>query len=244
MATLDEQGAPESQGSSPVLGDPAPLLFDGLRLDQPEFHERYCRMPDDFRAELIDGVVFVNMPLYEDHAIPDASLTGLLYFYRGGTPGTLVLSNPSTKLGPKSEVQPDCVLKIDPAYGGRTARDEKGLTLGGPEMVVEVAYSSIQIDLKAKKRAYEEAGSLEYIVLDVSHRQFHWFALCDGRFEPVHLDPDGLYRSRAFPGFWLDEAAFFRDDVPALFATLRLGLESPEHADFVERLRQYRANRA
>ncbi len=57
------------------------------------------------------------------------------------------------------------------------------------------------------------------------------------------LDGEGIYRSEAFPGLWLDPEAFLRDDGLAVMAALRRGLESPEHADFVERLRRNRANR-
>ena len=241
MATLDDQRSLDSDRQGPALADP--LLFDGQKLDQSTFHELYCRMPANFRAELIEGVVHVNMPLYSDHAIPDANLIGILYVYRVETPGTIVQSNASVKLGPRSEVQPDCALKIDPAFGGRTRLDAKGMTIEAPELVVEVASSSLRVDLNAKKRVYEQAGALEYLVFDVASRSFHWFLLREGRFEPLAIDPDGLYRSRAFPGLWLDPAAFSRDDDPAVMAALRRGLASPEHAEFVERLGQNRANR-
>ncbi len=243
MATLDDPGALDRNEPGPAVAEPTPLLDDGQRLDQPTFHELYCQMPEDFRAELIDGVVHLNMPLYPDHAIPDADVTGLLYCYKIETPGAILLNNVSTKLGPRSEVQPDCSLLIDPAYGGRTGSTARGMIINAPELVVEVGSSTLRIDLNAKKRVYEEAGALEYLVFDVPNQQFHWFALRDGRFEPLAIDADGLYRSRAFPGLWLDAAAFLRDDGRAVMAGLRRGLESEDHAAFVDRLRQYRANR-
>ena len=66
----------------------------------------------------------------------------------------------------------------------------------------------------------------------------------DGRFEPLLADPDGMFRSRVFPGLWLDPAALFRNDKPALIAALQRGLASPEHAAFVAELERRRAERA
>ena len=242
MATVDDSDL--SLSADAPLTTSRPLLVDGQRLDQPTFHNLYEQMTEDFRAELIDGVVtLMNMPVFEDHGRPDASLIGLLFSYSIETPGTILQSNTTTKLAPSSEVQPDSVLRIDPACGGRTVRDPKGYTVNAPEFIVEISSSTLRIDLNAKKKVYEEAGALEYVVYDVLHQKFHWFILRDGRFEPLPPDPDGLYRSQAFPGLWLDEAAFVRDDGRALLAALQQGLASPEHAAFVEQLRQNRANR-
>jgi hypothetical protein len=72
---------------------------------------------------------------------------------------------------------------------------------------------------------------------------FHGFALRDGKFELLPKSEDGVYRSEVFPGLWLDEAAFVANDGLGVMAALRLGLQSLEHADFVERLRQNRAKR-
>ena len=242
MATFDDQGSTESTDPRQAVAEP--LLYDGQRLDQPTFHEIYSRMPEDFRAELIDGVVYLmNMPVFEDHGRPFASMNGVLYLYSVETPGTIVQADTSTKLGPRSEVQPDAALLIDPRFGGRTRSGDGRFTLDAPELVVEVSSSSLRLDLNAKKKVYEEAGALEYAVFDVGHEKFHWFVLAGGRFEPLAIEPDGRFHSRAFPGLWLDEAAFVRGDGQAVVAALRLGLESQEHADFVDRLRANRANR-
>jgi hypothetical protein len=95
----------------------------------------------------------------------------------------------------------------------------------------------------AKKKLYEEIGALEYIVYDETRRVLYWFALTEGHFEPLEIDADGIFRSRAFPGLWLDRDAFLRHDRKGMLQTLRQGLESPEHAAFVERLRENRAKR-
>ncbi len=244
MARLDQQESAETSGIGSHPDRATPPFHEGQRLDQPAFHELYSTMPEGFRAELIDGVVYLmNRPVFEDHGRPDLELGGLLYLYSVETPGVHPYSNTSTILGPRSEVQPDSALLIDPACGGQTFRDARGCTNRCPEFVVEIASSSHRRDLNTKKKVYEEAGALEYLVFDVVHPKFHWFALREGRFKPLDADADGVYRSRALPGFRLDAAAFVRGDQRAVVATLRRGLESPEHATFVDGLAQYRANR-
>jgi len=241
MATIDRQGGDETTGT---LGGVPSLLFNGQRLDQPTFHEHYSRMDEDFRAELIDGVVhLMAMSVFEDHGRPDVTMGSLLFLYSVDTPGTVAQGNTSTILGPRSEVQPDSALLIEPAYGGQTFRGADGCTNRCPELVVEIANTTLRRDLKEKKQAYEEAGALEYLVFDVAHDAFHWFVSREGRFEPFDADPDGVYRSRVFPGLWLDAPAFVGGRRRDLIETLRQGLASPEHGDFVARLAQYRADR-
>jgi Uma2 family endonuclease len=242
MAMLEDLDSFGSDEPGPAVAEP--FLFEGQRLDQPTFHTIYEQMPEDFKAELIDGVVYLmNMPLYADHSDPDSYMIGLLFTYSMETPGTRVRNGITTKLGPRSEVQPDSCLLIEPEFGGRTQLDAQKAMVAAPELVVEIGSSTLRRDLDAKKKVYEEAGALEYVVYAAQDRKFHWFVLQDGRFVPLTLDAEGLYRSRAFPGFWLDEAAFIANDGQGVMAALRRGLESPEHAEFVERLRQNRANR-
>ena len=244
MATLDQRGEADGIEGAPAVAEAGPSLYDGQRLDQPAFHELYLKTPERFRAELIDGVVHVmSSPVSSGHGRPYLGVGWFLYSYAIETLGTVPQGDTTTKLGPKSEVQPDCALLIEPSSGGQTGEDEKGYTTGCPELIVEISSSTLSVDLKAKKRVYEEAGALEYVVFDEPHRKFHWFLLREGRFEPMPIDPDGLYRSRAFPGLWLDAAAFLSGDHRAVVAALRRGLDSPEHAEFVDRLRRHRAVR-
>jgi Uma2 family endonuclease len=234
MATLEDLDSSRPDDSGLAVAEP--LLFEGQRLDQTTFHALYERMPEDFKAELIDGVVYLTMNVKVGHARADASMSGLLYVYSVETPGTVVQANGTAKLGPRSEVQPDTALLIDPAFGGRTSQDARHFTVEAPELVVEIADSTLRRDLDAKKKVYEQAGALEYVVFDVSHRKFHWFVLRDGQFEPLALDADGSYHSVAFPGLWIDEAAFASNDGPPAMAALRRGLASAEHGRFVEQL--------
>jgi len=105
-----------------------------------------------------------------------------------------------------------------------------------PELVVEVEAWSRSRDLGARLKVYERMGVREYLIADISHRQFLWKECANGAFEPVEPGADGIFRSRFFPGLWLDPAALSRLDLLKLFAVVQQGLETPEHAAFVTRL--------
>ena len=99
---------------------------------------------------------------------------------------------------------------------------------------MEVASSSESIDLHAKRRDYERAGVLEYVVVVLCQRMVRWFVLQDGTYREVEADAHGLFKSTVFPGLWLDASALLRLDVRQIMATLQHGIETPEHAAFVQ----------
>ncbi len=212
-------------------------LENGERMSQKEFHERYEKMPAGVKAELIGGVVYVMAsPLTNRHVRGDFSLTGWLFVYSAATPGTVGQKNATTILDDLSEPQPDSALLILPSHGGQTTDGDDEYTHGAPELVVEVAWSSRSIDLSDKLRDYERAGVLEYLVRDLRGHRLIWFRRVDDQFVEVEPDAEGLYRSSTFPGLWLDSNALLSGDNAAVVATLQRGIQSAEHAVFVEEL--------
>ncbi|MDA1054076.1 MAG: hypothetical protein O3C40_26810 [Planctomycetota bacterium] len=65
---------------------------------------------------------------------------------------------------------------------------------------------------------------------------FFWFVLRDGTYEALAAGDDGIYRSRVFPGLWLDPQSLLDLDGQRIRAALQQGLESSEHAEFVRKL--------
>jgi Uma2 family endonuclease len=212
-----------------------PSLVAGQRLDQPTFHARYAAMPPETRAELVGGVVYISSPLSYDHGDRANDAGGWLFRYKMFTPGVGSPNNATVKLDADSEPQPDCQLRIPHELGGRSYIDDHGYITGAPELVVEVALSSLDFDLKAKKADYERAGVQEYVVIAVKAKRVYWFIRRGNRFESLPAGPDGIYRSEVFPGLWLDAIAFFGDR-RRLIAVLDAGLATPEHGAFVARL--------
>ena len=218
-----------------------PPVEVGDHLDQATFHARYEAMSPDFRAELIGGVVFVPSPLRSEHGESHALVMGWLTNYWIATPGTRVRDKATAILGDDSEPQPDAALVIDSESGGQSSISEDGYATGPPELIVEVASSSESIDLHAKRRDYEQAGVSEYVVVVLRQRVVRWFVLQDGTYREVEADVHGMFKSSVFPGLWLDAPALLRLDGRQAMATLQHGIETPEHAAFVQQLQARRS---
>lgn len=213
-----------------------PRLVEGETLDRATFHERYEAMPEDTRAELIGGVVhFMPSPLKSRHG--EAGVMAILWlgYFAKFTRGVQVLENASVLLGEFGEPQPDVLLRILPAHGGRT-RDELGYVVGAPEFLLEVSDSSLAKDLGPKLADYERAGLPESVVLAFDPPSVRWHVLRGGRLVEVAPDVDGLHHSETFPGLWLDPGALFSGDIDALWAAVDAGVATADHAAFVARL--------
>ncbi len=214
----------------------SPRLETGDRLDQATFHRLYEDMPDGFKAELIQGTVIVPSPLRFNHGKYHVLVSAWLTAYYAATPGVDVADNATVLLPPDGEPQPDALMIIKPSKGGQT-READGYLAGAPELIVEVASSSVSYDLHAKYDAYEQEGVREYVVVVLQEQAVRWFALQDGRFTPHAADNDGIFRSRIFPGLWLDAAALLAGDARQMLEVVQRGIATPEHAAFVERLK-------
>jgi Uma2 family endonuclease len=215
-----------------------PPLQSGDRLTAEEFERRYDAMPDLKKAELINGVVYVAPPVsFDDHGGPHFDVITWLGLYRVATPGVRGGDNATLRLPLANRPQPDGFLFIEPSHGGQV-RIENRYVVGGPELAAEIAATSENYDLHDKLEVYRRNNVREYVVWRVFDREVDWFVLRGGQYERLPLSPEGFYKSEVFPGLWLDPAALVAGDMLRVAEVLRLGLASPEHADFVARLRQ------
>ena len=164
---------------------------------------RYELTPPGFTAELIGGVVYVACPLGREHGFSSADVIGWLVYYRARTPGIEALVDATTLMDELGVPQPDAQLRIRPEYGGQS-RDEGKYVGGAPELVAEIARSTRSFDLGAKRDDYERAGVQEYLVVTLDPDKVLWYHRRGAKLVKVKPDRDGLYRSKAFPGLWLD----------------------------------------
>ena len=203
-------------------------------MSREEFHKSYSRMPRSFRAELIEGVVYVPSPVGSAHGESDTLLITTFGVYAASTPGVKAYNNTTVLLGDDSEPQPDVFLRVLPECGGQSRTTEDGYVAGAPELVAEVAYSSRAIDLGGKQRDYARYGVREYFVLSLEDQELHWFDLTQNR--ELQVGPDGILRIKTFPGLWIDRDRLLSRDGPGLMDTLQRGLATPEHSEFVSKL--------
>jgi Uma2 family endonuclease len=216
---------------------PTPPLNAGDRLSRAEFERRYEAHPEIKKAELVEGVVYMPSPVrFRQHGLPHSDMMGWLTVYRAATPNVSTGDNVTVRLDFENEVQPDAFLRLDPAVGGKSTISEDDYIEGTPELVVEVAASSVAYDLHAKRRVYARSGVQEYLAIQMYEQEISWFVLHEGVYELLAVDENGVLRSELFPGLWLDTAAFWVNDIAGVLATLQEGLVSPEHAASVARL--------
>jgi len=213
-----------------------PPLVAGDRLTRDEFERRYTAMPHVKRAELIEGVVYMPSTVsLEGHGAPHCDLVGWLAAYRAYTPGVQGADNAAVRLDLDNEPQPDAFLRIRPEYGGQS-KTVDDYVQGAPELVAEIAASSASYDVHDKLNAYRRNGVKEYVVWLIWEKAIDWYVLRGGRYEAAKVHWDGLHRSEAFPGLWLDAAAMLRGDLARVLDVVRQGLASAEHDVFVKRL--------
>jgi Uma2 family endonuclease len=222
-------------------GPRGPLLENGDSMKQPEFHRRYSLYPEDVKVELVGGIVYMASPLRWRHGTYAIKVGALLNEYSVATPGVEAGAEATAILGEESEPQPDITLRINQESGGQSTLDENQYVIGSSEMFVEIAHSTRAIDMNQKRGDYERAGVLEYVVLCVEEQEIHWFHFPSGG--RIRANREGVFRSKVFPGLWLNGPALLALDYLAMKRTLEQGLASKAHAAFVKRLERARRRR-
>ena len=237
--TTDEhRSTVRSERNSFVGTRPVPLE-NGDRLTRREFERRYAERPDIKKAELIEGIVHMPSPVrFASHGEPHSWILAWLTTYSAATPGVRVADNATVRLDPNNEPQPDALLRIESAAGGRSRLSDDDYVEGPPELIVEIASSAVAYDLHDKLRAYLRNGVREYVVWRVYDEGLDWFAVKDGDYIPLAADTTGgVIRSEVFPGLRLGVDALLVGDVAQVLAVLQEGIGTAEHVEFVERLR-------
>jgi Uma2 family endonuclease len=215
-----------------------PTLTSGDRLTRREFERRYQAMPENFKAELIEGVVYVASPVrFASHGEPHTHAIAWLAVYCAATPGVRMADNTTVRLDPFNEPQPDVLLRLEPAAGGRSHVTPDDYIEGAPELIVEIAASSAAFDLHEKKTIYQRNRVQEYLIWQVYERRLDWLRLDDDEYVPVVPDAEGVLRSRVFPGLALDAGALLGGDLARVLSVVQAGLATDEHATFVARVR-------
>lgn len=215
-----------------------PPLEGGDHLTRCEFERRYKAGPNNRKAELIEGVVYMSSPVRaKSHAGPHGQMITWLGVYCATTLGLQLCDNATVRLDLENEVQPDALLRLEPAAGGHSRISEDDYIEGPPELIVEIAASSASYDLHDKLRVYRRNGVQEYLVWQVYDKRIDWFALSEGEYHSLTPDTNGILDSRVFPGLRLAAPALLEGDLANVLDELQKGLATAEHTTFVERLR-------
>lgn len=208
-----------------------PALENGDHLVREEFERRYAAMPSLRKAELIEGRVYMPSPVRINHSECHADIITILGLYRIATPGVRVSDNATIRLDAQNEPQPDALLRLE---SGRTHDSDDEYIEGSPELIIEIAGSSASFDMYEKLEMYQRNGVQEYVVWQIYEKQLNWFQLREGRYIPLLPDGEGIICSRVFPGLYVAVEALLSGDMDRTAAALQKGLESEEHAAFLQ----------
>ncbi|BAZ12519.1 hypothetical protein NIES4071_43500 [Calothrix sp. NIES-4071] len=214
-----------------------PPLENGDRLTRQEFERRYTAMPHVKKAELIEGIVYMASPVRSKaHGKPHGRLMTWLGVYEAATLGVDLNDNATVRLDADNEPQPDASLRIE--SNGTSCISIDDYIEGAPELVAEIAGSSAANDLYDKKKVYRRNGVKEYIVWQTLDNKLDWFNLQNGEYISLEADANGIIKSQVYPGLWLDVTALLKSDMAKVLDVLQQGLNSSEHATFVQKLAQ------
>jgi len=202
-------------------------LVAGDRLSRVEFERRYHAMPHVKKAELIEGVVYMPSPVnHRKHGEPHARVIRWLGRYADETPHIEISDNATVRLDMDNEPQPDAQMLIS----------DEGFIEGAPELGVEISASSASYDLHDKKHAFRRNGVLEYLVWLTEDRRIVWWRLEGGAYVEIEPGDDGIMKSRAFPGLWLEPEALLAGEAKRVNSVVDAGIDSAEHAAFCAKL--------
>lgn len=156
---------------------------------------------EDTLAEWVDGEVVMYSPASFKHQSIASFLSALLRIFIETRRLGMVQTTPFQMRLARSGREPDLMF-VAKEHSSRWRETH----LDGPaDLVVEI----LSLESRARDRGekfyeYEEAGIPEYWLIDPDAEQVEFYVLDErGRYRLVSPDAEGIYRSRAVPGFWL-----------------------------------------
>ncbi len=186
------------------------------RRAQMTYEEFLAWADEDVHAEWVDGEVIVFMPPKTRHQGVVTFLVTLLQLFTQFFQLGRVLTAPfEMKPAPDSNAREPDVLFIAQENLSRLTEDRLE---GAADLIIEVVSDdSVSRDRGDKFYEYQEAGVQEYWIIDPrpgEERADFWLLDEAGRYSPVPIDEDGVYRSTVIPGFWLRVDWLWAEEFP------------------------------
>lgn len=175
-------------------------------------------LPDDQKADLIDGVIYTDPPNLTHHASLEAFLATLLHaLCERYQLGEIFLCRVAYRLDDWNAVEPD----IGFIPRGMQKSILSDYVAGPPALAIEVVDRvSAHRDYVLKRSLYEKAGVREYWIIDPDAKTATFLYSKGKRFsegKPVKH----LWHSKVLPGLTLDVRWLWLDEFPSAFDLLR-----------------------
>ncbi|MBC7795399.1 MAG: Uma2 family endonuclease [Pyrinomonadaceae bacterium] len=123
-----------------------PSLENGDNLMRFEFERRYDATRDLKKAELIDGIVYLSDKGKMIYAKSRGKIIALIAIYNAATMKTKAACHGTLIFDDENELQPDAVLFINKDCGGKAFINDENFLEGAPELIIEIAASSVSYD--------------------------------------------------------------------------------------------------
>lgn len=173
---------------------------------------------------------------YRSHGLPHSHIMTWLGLYAAYTPGLELADNATVRLDVDNEPQPDALLRLEEDYGGQSRISDDDYIEGAPELIVEIAGSTISYDLHDKLQVYRRHGVKEYMVWRVYDHAIDWFHLEEGNYVPLSPNEQGLIESKLFPGLVLALDAMLNHNLVDVLAEQQTHLSHKKYLDFYQEL--------
>jgi Uma2 family endonuclease len=194
---------------------------------------------EDTHAEWVDGEAIFFMPPDKKHQQLMAFLVALLRTYCDHLQLGEVLTAPfEMKADVGSNAREPDILFV--AQANQTRITDKKLE-GPADLVIEIiSSSSVTRDRSDKFYEYQDIGVREYWLIDPRPRRKRadfWVLDENGRYRPVPIGRDGIYRSTILPDFWLDTNWLWQENLPPSLRAFALIVGPDRLIEFLQQMK-------
>jgi len=174
------------------------------------FDEFLDWLTEETKADLIDGVIYMQSPPADVHERIFVFLIGILNaFVVRRKLGIVRGSHTTLKFSEANGTQPDIVF----ISNARRDRVHPYFMDGAPEVVVEIlSPTTRKLDRGKKMALYAKHGALEYWQIDPEGQAAEFFRNHNGAWLPLPVGDDEIFRSEVIPGFWLNTQWLFAEE--------------------------------
>ncbi len=227
---LHNEEPPQPNGAAPTH-QPHP----GVRMTYEQFLDW---ADEDTLAEWVDGEVVMTSPASARHQLLKSFILSVLAPFVAIHDLGIILDAPFQMKLPTSGREPD-IFYIAKAHAARL----RPTYVDGPaDLVIElISDESVERDRRVKFEEYQAGGVREYWLIDPRSDQERadFYQLdADGRYRLIPADHEGVYHSRAVPGFRLRVSWLWQQSLPDPTGAL-LEIDRDAYARYLqEKLRQ------
>jgi Uma2 family endonuclease len=175
-------------------------------------YKDYLKTDEGYRAEIVDGSLYVATPPTRYHQGIGRNLLVKLALFLEGKPYKVYPAPFGVRPFPKKDLSDDTYFEPDITVICDTSKlDARGCT-GAPEMIVEIlSPSNPQHDMLVKFRKYLQAGVQEYWIVDPDAKTVHVCLLEDNQYRVSVYNETQTVAVSVLPGCVIELKSVFED---------------------------------